>query len=376
MFTKVCSTTLPTGIKTIRQVPTVPTIRSPYSTKTIKNSDPKWLEIQAKAAELEGIEQQRYQQDVLNYQKLKAQFESTPVMPVIITAETVSPKEAAAKILDSSFAKVRTYLGDSINIIEYPLRGYAFSKLEQAFTYMAKDGRVSKQVVEKISSYGLLLILAIIAAFIYEQVKNQKEKIAQLEKEINDLELTYSKDVYANHDIREKIINKSEKLLEYKNEMTKYEGILSKVKEAQEAINKEQTLFGLVKEKIISFFVNPNERQKEQVKSFLNVQNNDDAKQTTRELEKRGNVNSVVIYAEDELSRLSKKTDKVEKEIDRLESSSTRLAEHVAQTGTKRDAKLAALKNTWGYSFFSQFKENDNNNSLQKEHVSSFESNL
>ncbi|STX51450.1 Uncharacterised protein [Legionella busanensis] len=279
----------------------------------------------------------------------------------------MTPNEAANKILDLSLAQTRKYLGSCAKFVEYPIKIYVRARLEQIFTFLAENGRVNEYIVNNFSYYALQLFCLLSLIYLWEKERDQKDKINNLENEIEELQERYGEDVLAHQGIREKIIKKSEKLLNYQQEAKKYETILAKVKEAQTISQKEQSSLTYIKENVSAWMTTPDERQDKQVINYLTQQNDEAAQLTLRALDKAGRVRSLVIKSEDKLEDLDKKINKAEKEVANLITSATRYAEHIKCIGTKHDEKLTKLKNTIGFSFFSQYKETIDNQHLSHE---------
>ncbi|WP_131781569.1 hypothetical protein [Legionella gresilensis] len=279
----------------------------------------------------------------------------------------MTPNEAANKILDLSLSQTRKYLGNCAKFVEYPIKIYVRARLEQIFTFLAENGRVNEHIVNNFSYYALQLFCLLSLIYLWEKERDQKVKIKNLENEIEELKERYGEDVLAHQGIREKIIKKSEKLLNYQQEAKKYETILAKVKEAQTVPQKDQSSLAYVKENVNAWMTTPDDRQDKQVLNYLTQQNDDTAKLTLRALDKAGRVRSLLIKSEDKLEYLEKKIDKAEKEIENLITSASMYAEHIKCIGTKHDEKLIKLKNTIGFSFFSQYKETIDNQHLSHE---------
>ncbi|HHL3492243.1 TPA: hypothetical protein ACQ53F_001065 [Legionella pneumophila] len=344
----------------VQHIPT-PSARPIMTRPIVRPNSPDMDKLYRKAAELEYAEQNKYEQEFSTYNKIKMEMEAQST-DANKKGETMTPKEAAGKILDAAFVKLRAHLGtygDSLNLIEHPLRTYAFPKFEKIFTYFAKDGRVDKQTVDRFSGYALLFIVALAVMLVAEKVTNQKEKIAKIEKELDALDKQYANGVLDHGDIRHEIKNKQEKLRELQEELEKYENILVKLEESQHQIflkSKDQSILRQLVNQFLSFGVNPEKQQKEEIQSYLNEQKDDvAAKLTAREITKWGSVNAVAINAEDKISQISKKEEKIKGEIEKAELSATRVAQYVIETGDKLENKQMELKNTWGYSFFSQY---------------------
>ncbi|HIG0327256.1 TPA: hypothetical protein ACX87D_001127 [Legionella pneumophila] len=344
----------------VQHIPT-PSARPIMTRPIVRPNSPDMDKLYRKAAELEYAEQNKYEQEFSTYNKIKMEMEAQST-DANKKGETMTPKEAAGKILDAAFVKLRAHLGtygDSLNLIEHPLRTYAFPKFEKIFTYFAKDGRVDKQTVDRFSGYALLFIVALAVMLVAEKVTNQKEKIAKIEKELDALDKQYANGVLDHGDIRHEIKNKQEKLRELQEALEKYENILVKLEESQHQIflkSKDQSILRQLVNQFLSFGVNPEKQQKEEIQSYLNEQKDDvAAKLTAREITKWGSVNAVAINAEDKISQISKKEEKIKGEIEKAELSATRVAQYVIETGDKLENKQMELKNTWGYSFFSQY---------------------
>lgn len=350
----------------------IPTLSSrPIITRpVIKADSPQFENMLKRAVELEYVEQKKYEQELATYNKIKMEIEPQPT-DANKKSETMTPKEAAGKVLDAAFVKLRSHLGtygDSLNLIEHPLRTYAFPKFEKIFTYFAKDGRVDKQTVDKFSNYALLVIVLVAIGLVYEKVKSQREKIKKMDQEYEEFDKKYSQGAYEYEDAMKARVEKQTKLQELTNELDKYENILAKLEASQQEIflkSKEQPILRQIWEQLLSFVVSPEERQAEQLKSYLKEKSNDTgAELTARELAKWGSVDAVIISAEDKINDLSKKVESTEEKIKQINSHINEIAKYVVETGDIRDDKRKSLERIWGYSFFSQHAKKTEETSL------------
>ncbi len=336
----------------------------PYATnKANSNSsntimdNPKWLENQTKAAVLEGIQQSLLQQELDTYNKVKKQIESqTSVQSQ--EKKTVTVKEAANILVDKGFSHLRQYFGDKFtNSIEHPLRSFAFPKFERMFTYLAKDGRVDKEIVDNFSKYALYLLVVVASLYVYEKIKSYKDEIAKLEKEIQELEKQYTAKNFTHSDIRDEIIKTQNHLLAKKDELKKYTGIREALEEAKEEIAKEageQNFIKQIKDQFFSMF-NAEGYEKEKVKSFLNKQNKDPS--VVKEVDKWTSTNVAIDETQGRIAKIGKKCDDIQNALEKLEQKLDIVGEQVVHIGEKLEGKQSQLNNKLGYSFFKQIKQ-------------------
>ncbi|KTD05511.1 hypothetical protein Lgra_3388 [Legionella gratiana] len=323
----------------------------------ITMNNPKWLENQVEAARLEGIEQAEWQQNCDTYSKVKNELDlqASEQPPV---KQTMSPKEAAGKVLDDAFSNMRQHLGDSFtNSIEHPLRSYSFPKFEKIFTYLAKDGRVDKDLVNNCSKYGLYLIAALASLYIYEQITSYKDEISKLEKEIQELEKQYTAKNFTHSDIREQIIKKQNHLLAKNEQLAKYLEIMEALEEAKAGIVNEaedRNFIERIKDQFFSI-LNSDGYEKVKAKSFLRKQNKDSS--VVKEIDKWASVDVALMVAEEHVSKINKKCNNLQNTIAQLEQKLDVVGEQVVQIGEKLEDKQSQLKNKWGYSFFNQITQ-------------------
>ncbi|AUH73435.1 hypothetical protein [Legionella sainthelensi] len=336
----------------------------PYATnKANSNSsntmmdNPKWLENQTKAAVLEGIQQSLLQQELDTYNKVEKPIESqTSVQSQ--EKKTVTVKEAANILVDKGFSHLRQYFGDKFtNSIEHPLRSFAFPKFERMFTYLAKDGRVDKEIVDNFSKYALYLLVVVASLYVYEKIKSYKDEIAKLEKEIQELEKQYTAKNFTHSDIRDEIIKMQNHLLAKKDELKKYTGIREALEEAKEEIAKEageQNFIKHIKDQFFSIF-NAEGYEKEKVKSFLNKQNMDSS--VVKEVDKWTSINVAIDETEEKVAKIGKKCDDIQNALEKLEQKLDIVGEQVVHIGEKLEGKQSQLNNKLGYLFFKQIKQ-------------------
>lgn len=320
-------------------------------------NNPKWLEHQVEAARLEGIEQNKWQQDYSTYSKVKQEIDSQVSAPSPVK-QTMSPKEAAGKVLDDAFSNMRSLIGDTFtNGMEHPLRSYSFPKFEKLFTYLAKDGRVDKDTVNNFSKYALYLIVALASLYVYEQITSYKDEISKLKKEIEELDKQYIAKSFAHRDIREQIIKIQNKLLEKHEQLTNYTDIMESLKEAKAGIVKnagERNFIEYIKDRFFTI-LNSKEYEKEKVKSFLCEQNKDSS--VVKEIDKWANVDVALDVAEEHVSKITKKCKNIENDIVQLEQKLDIVGGQVVQIGEKMDRKQSQLRNKWCYSIFNKITQ-------------------
>lgn len=324
----------------------------------IKLNGPKYLEIQIEAAILEGLEQKQWEQELNTYNKVKTMLEPQATEHQEAVLQTMTPKEASAKSLDVAFSQIRGYLGDTLtNFIEPPLRAYAFPKLEKAFTYLAKDGRVSKNMVDNVSKYALYMILTLASLYVYEKIKSHKEEIETLEKEIQELEKQYTDKIFEHSDIRDEILKRQKQLLAKQDELERYTNIIETLGEIKKEIAleaKKQTYTAQMKDQFFSV-INPDGYEKEKVKSHLIKRHSDTS--TGDELDKWASVHGATVEAREKITKIRVKCDNIKQEITKLESESEMVAQRAQEIGEKLESKQIKLNNKWCYSFFSHSKE-------------------
>ncbi|WP_058533822.1 hypothetical protein [Legionella saoudiensis] len=328
----------------LRRVSVRPYANKVHKTAHTSMSDLKWLEIQSKAVQLEYLEYIK--------QNTSQQDRNIPVK------QTISPKEAAGKVLDDAFSKIRHFLGDTFtNIIEHPLRALCFSQFERIFTYLAKDGRVDKETANDFSKYALYLIAALTCLYIYEEITSRKDEISKLEREIEELKSQYTIKTFAHGDIRDQIIEKQQRLLSKKEQLTNYLDMVKTLEEAKAGVVKEAedcNFLGYIKDQFFSM-LNSDGYEKVKVKSFLSKQNKEQS--VAKEIDKWASVDVAVMVAEEHVSKINKKCNSLQATIVKLEQKLDIVGEQVVQIGKKMESKESQLTNKWGYSLFKQIKQ-------------------
>ncbi len=253
---------------------------------------------------------------------------------------------------------LRQYFVDKFtNSIEHPIHSFAFPKFERMFTYLAKDGRVDKEIVDNFSKYALYLLVVVASLYVYEKIKSYKDEIAKLEKEIQELEKQYTAKNFTHSDIRDEIIKKQKHLLAKKDELKNDTGIREALEEAKEEIAKEageQNFIKQIKDQFFSMF-NAEGYEKEKVKSFLNKQNKDSS--VVKEVDKWTSTTVAIDETEGRVAKIGKKCDDIQNALEKLEQKLDIVGEQVVHIGEKLEGKQSQLNNKLGYSFFKQIKQ-------------------